>query len=121
MKTIVAGSRTISDYKRIVDAIESSGIEVTELVCGGARGVDQMALRWARRKGLAVSKFPAAWRDKDGQIDRSAGFRRNAQMAEYAQALIAVWDGESGGTKHMINLASKCGLLVHVVILRGGH
>lgn len=64
----------------------------------------------ARSMGIPVARFPADWE----QYGRSAGVRRNAQMAQYADALIAVWDGESRGTKSMINLAVANGLIVFV-------
>ena len=49
--------------------------------------------------------------DKDG---RSAGYKRNAEMAEYADALIAVWDGDSKGTKHMIECMNKLNKKVYI-------
>lgn len=62
-------------------------------------------------------KFQADW-DRYG---KSAGYRRNAEMAKFASeegnkgVLIAFWDGESRGTKNMIDLAKRYGLKVHVV------
>ena len=52
--------------------------------------------------------MPAKW-DKHGN---SAGMIRNSQMADYADGLIALWDGESRGTKNMIETASKNGLCI---------
>ena len=48
---------------------------------------------------------------------KSAGYRRNVDMAESADALVALWDGVSNGTKHMINIARQKGLRVHVKIV----
>lgn len=89
---------------------------MTEVVSGCAQGADAHGETVARSMGIPVSRFPADWK----QYGKSAGIRRNAQMAEYADALIAVWDGESRGTKNMIELASARGLLVFVYRFNGG-
>lgn len=110
MKTIIAGSRGITDFDTIKQAIKESEFEITEIVSGTARGVDQLGEKYGRINNINISKFPAKW-DLYG---RSAGYKRNAEMAEYADALIAVWDGESKGTKHMIELAEGVGLRLFI-------
>ena len=114
MKTIIAGSRTVTEFRSVVKAIEASGFDITEVVSGTARGVDQLGEQYARAMGKLIKRFPAEW-DKYG---KSAGYKRNEVMAEYADALIAVWDGKSRGTSHMIDLARKQGLQVYVHIVR---
>ena len=111
MKTIIAGSRGVSDYQRIVKAVEDSGFQITEVVSGTARGVDRLGERYAEEHGIPVKHFPANW----GVHGRAAGPIRNVAMAEYAEALIAVWNGISAGTAHMIATAKTKGLHVHVV------
>lgn len=71
---------------------------VDEVVSGGARGADAAGEVWARRQGCAVEVFPADWE----LYGRGAGPRRNGQMADHADALVALWDGVSSGTKDMI-------------------
>ena len=113
MKTIIAGSRDITRYiarKCIVQAVEDSGFEITEVVSGGARGVDHMGEMYAYVHCLDWKIFPADW----NQYGRSAGMIRNKQMADYADALIAIWDGKSKGTKGMIDIAKRKGLKVFV-------
>ncbi len=110
MKTIVAGSRLIRSYKDVEAAINESGFHITEIVSGLANGPDTFGIEWAFRNGVKVKKFPAEWH----KYGNGAGYRRNKQMAEYADALIAVWDGKSSGTKHMIEDAKKKGLQVFV-------
>jgi glycerophosphoryl diester phosphodiesterase len=110
MKTIIAGSRTIVDPRIIAKAISASGMYVTEVVCGMAAGVDTLGLRWAKSRSIPVKLFPAGW-DKYG---KRAGYLRNQEMAKYADALIAVWNGESKGTRHMIEIAKKEKLQVFV-------
>lgn len=110
MKVIVAGSRGITDYDTVVRAIKESGFQITELVSGGAGGVDKLGEKYANRLEIPVKVFLADWEKKKA----SAGIIRNAHMANYAEALIAVWDGESRGTKNMIETAEKKGLKVFV-------
>jgi hypothetical protein len=82
-----------------------------EIVSGTAAGADTLGERYAQEKGYEVKKFPAQW-DLYG---KSAGYKRNQQMAEYADGLIAFWDGKSRGTKHMIDIATNKGLKVRVI------
>ncbi len=112
MKVIIAGSRAISDQAIVAKAIAASCYPISEVVSGAARGVDQLGEQWARANGIPVHRMPADWRSHG----RSAGMRRNAEMAQYAEALIAVWDGRSSGTKHMIECAHRKGLRVFVAL-----
>lgn len=114
MKTIIAGSREITDFNLVEDAVKQSGFELTEVVSGTARGVDRLGEQWAEKHGVPVKRFPADW-DKYG---KAAGHIRNAEMADYANALVALWDGQSRGTKNMINTARKKGLTVYVMQTR---
>lgn len=118
MKIIIAGSRTINDYQKLERVIwrlrNFENWEITEIISGGARGVDQMGERWARENNVPVKKFIPNW-DKHG---KSAGILRNIEMAKYSDALIALWDGESRGTLHMIAQANKNLLNVYVSTIR---
>lgn len=108
MKVIIAGSRTAT-VKQVDAAVRGAlraGWTITEVVSGGARGADTYGERWTDK----VKRFPADW-DKHG---RAAGPIRNQAMAEYADALIAVWDGESKGTRDMISRARARGLKVFI-------
>lgn len=111
MKLIIAGSRNFTNYKFIkkwlilmLPVLED--LKDLEIVSGHARGVDQLGERFATEHGFKVKQFVADW-DKYG---KSAGYIRNKQMANYADALIAFWDGKSPGTKMMIDLAKEKGL-----------
>ena len=110
MRVIIAGSRGINDYAKVCDAVQCSGFPVSRVLSGMAKGVDALAVRYAEENGLPCQRFPAAW----SQWGRSAGYRRNAQMAQNADALVAVWDGKSPGTKHMIDVAKARGLRIFV-------
>jgi hypothetical protein len=106
MKVVICGSRNITDYALIVEAIRESGFEITEVVSGCARGVDLLGERWAKENGIPIAQMPAEW-EKHGKV---AGFIRNREMVEYVGqdgGVIAVWDGVSKGTTHTINLAKE--------------
>lgn len=110
MKTIIAGSRSCDCMAELELAIRTCGFEITEVVSGTARGADLLGEKWARNNGIPIKRFPADW-DKHG---KSAGYRRNEEMAQYADSLVALWDGESRGTAHMVKIARKAGLSVHL-------
>lgn len=114
MKTIIAGSRGITRQAVVNAAVAASGITPTEVVSGEAAGVDTLGENWAKAHGVPVKGFPAKWRRADGSLGRGAGFARNQAMADYADALIAVWDGESRGTADMIGRAKRRNLKVFV-------
>lgn len=102
MKVIVAGGRDFSDYgllRKKLDVILSRQKDI-QIICGEARGADSLGRRYAEERGYTVLSYPANW-EKYG---RSAGFRRNEEMAQVADALVAFWDGQSKGTCNMIQL-----------------
>lgn len=101
MKTIIAGSRTILDYNLVEEAVKRSGFEITEVVSGGARGVDALGEHYSFVHSIPLKIFKAEW----GLYGRGAGYRRNYEMARYAEALVCVWDGVSKGAAHMIHTA----------------
>lgn len=113
MKTIVAGSRNIKLYSIIEKAIQQSNFEITTIISGTANGVDKLGEEYAKKNNLSILKFPANW----NLYGKSAGYIRNDEMAKNAEALIAVWDGKSKGTKNMIDIAKKKELKVFVYII----
>ena len=115
MKVIVAGSRSVRDLAPVEEAIQQSGFQITELVSGGARGVDRLAEQWARGRGIPVRTFRPDW----VRAGRGAGFASNREMADYADALVAVWDGQSRGTAHMVEAMRKRGKPVHACLASG--
>jgi hypothetical protein len=109
MRTIIAGGRDFNDYSLLKENCEKHSI--TEIISGGARGADSLGERYAKDKCVDLKIFPAKW-DIYG---KSAGYKRNIEMSENADALIAFWDGKSKGTKHMIETANKKGLKVFII------
>lgn len=113
MKVIIAGGRDFRDAgllriecDRILD-----GITDIEIVSGTASGADILGELYAKFKSFNIKRFPANW-DLYG---KGAGFIRNSEMADYADMLIAFWDGKSKGTKNMISVAERKGLTVHII------
>jgi len=111
-KVIIAGGRTFTDYPLLVNVCNNALSKQTEIeiVSGTANGADKLGERYAIEKGYQIKRFPANW-----DIGRNAGYIRNEEMAKYADALIVFWDGESKGTKHMIDLAYKYNLKVKII------
>lgn len=109
MKVIIAGSRGFTNPAIVVAAIVKSKFVITEVVSGGARGIDRFGEMWAKANNVPIKQFIPDW-----ATGRGAGFARNIEMADYAEALIAVWDGVSRGTAQMIREAKKRGLKVYV-------
>lgn len=105
-RLVVAGSRTIHSYDVVCLAIMEAGRglgfkvdDVGAVVSGGAPGVDRLGERWAKEHGVPVLVFPPDWDDISAP---NAVIKRNVRMAEKGDALVAVWDGRSTGTEHMV-------------------
>ncbi|OYT14606.1 MAG: hypothetical protein B7C24_17425 [Bacteroidetes bacterium 4572_77] len=105
MKVIIAGSRTIADYNIVKNAIKQSGWldEITIIVSGGARGVDQLALKFAEDYNITTTVFHPDWK----KYRKGAGYKRNVEMANYGDRLIAIQRNFSKGTDHMIETMLK--------------
>lgn len=110
MKTIIAGGRAFKGYNFAYPRLDNHPDPITEIVSGGANGADRLGEEYAKANGIPVKQFPARW-DLYGN---KAGPLRNAEMAAYADALIAFWDGKSAGTRNMIERARRKGLRVTV-------
>lgn len=112
MRTIIAGSRIATDPRLITIAMNHCGWVPTVVISGTASGADTLGENWAEEHDIPVERYPAQW----SMYGKSAGYRRNADMANKAEALVALWDGSSRGTKHMIDLAKRKGLEVYVLM-----
>ncbi|SFJ63090.1 Protein of unknown function [Paenibacillus sp. UNC496MF] len=118
-RLIVAGSRDFNDYPLLRSKLDFflQHQPYTIIVSGAARGADSLGEDYAKERGLPIDQFPADWNPLHlkGKLDRSAGYRRNEQMAKVSQGCVCFWDGTSRGTEHMINLANKYKLQTRVV------
>lgn len=112
MRVIIAGGRDFNDYrflKERCDYFLSSQTDI-EIVSGGAKGADSLGERYANERNYGLKIFPADW----NKYGKKAGYVRNVEMSEYADGLIAFWNGQSKGTKHMIDIAMKRNLRVRI-------
>lgn len=113
IKVIIAGGRHFKDYNLLVSKLHYllQKHKQVVIVSGKAKGADYLGEVYARDFGHIVEEYPADW-DKHG---KSAGYKRNTEMAKNATHLVAFWDGKSKGTKHMIDIATARGLKAVVV------
>ena len=99
MKVAVIGSRNlvVRDLEKYLPE------ETTEIVSGGAKGIDTCAKEYALEKGLKLTEFLPEYK----KYGRGAPLKRNLQIIDYADLIIAFWDGKSKGTKYMIDNCQK--------------
>ena len=108
MKVVIAGSRKVQDMTVVLEAIDQAGYDITEVVSGGAAGVDALGEEYALTRKIPLRRFPVRDFEWESAGPR-AGHDRNALMADYGDALIAVWDGSSTETHNMIGQMKKRG------------
>ena len=106
MKIAIVGSRNIT-----VD-IEKYVTDAEEIVSGGASGVDSCAAEFANKNGIKLTVFLPQY-DRYG---RGAPIVRNRQIVDYADKVIAFWDGKSKGTLSTIKYANKIGKPCEVIL-----
>lgn len=113
-KVIIAGTRYFDDYDLLKVKCDNilSNLDNIEIVSGRAKGADRLGEKYAKENNYSLKCFPANWH----KYKKAAGPIRNKEMAEYADYLIVFWDGESKGTKNMIERAEKHGLKVRIII-----
>lgn len=117
VRVIIAGGRDFNDLNLMSEKCDyylSDAIQkgyTIEIVSGTAKGADKLGEQYAKSKGYRIAYFPADW----NQYGKRAGYLRNQQMANFADALIAFWDHSSKGTKHMIDIAKAKKMPVRIV------
>ena len=110
MRVIIAGMRDYYNYEVLKEVIKDAGFDITTILQGGASGVDNMAVVYGRENSIPVESHAANWKIHG----KAAGPIRNREMAANADALIAIWNKKSSGTKNMIEEAKKRNLLIWV-------
>lgn len=106
MKVAVIGSRGL-----VVENLgEYLPADTTEIISGGARGIDTCAREYATAHGIKLTEFLPEY-EKYG---RSAPLKRNITIIENADLVLAFWDGTSRGTKFVIDNCHKLGVDVKV-------
>lgn len=116
-KVIIAGGRDFRNYNglknycdEILKNMVEQGYEI-KIISGTANGADKLGERYANERGYEILQFPADW----NTFGKRAGYIRNKQMAENADACICFWDGASRGTKLMIQIAKEKQLPLRVI------
>lgn len=112
MKIIIAGSRSFSDWDVFMGhmSVLRPDFSLKEVVSGGAKGADFLGESFAKLFNVSLKIFPANWETHG----KAAGIIRNKEMGNYADALIAFWDGKSNGTRHMIKYMYELNKPVHI-------
>lgn len=120
-KVVIGGCREFTDYAVFSASVDAFLSELVKrgkicILSGACRGVDEMGERYAAEHGFAVERYPAEW----GKYGRSAGPRRNREMVEKADFVIAFWDGESAGTRSLVQYAEQLGkpLRIKKIVLK---
>ena len=108
MKIVIIGSRNLTAE----NLGEYLPPECTEIVSGGAKGIDSCAADYARANGLTLTEFLPDYK----KYGRGAPLVRNKQIVDYADLVIAFWNGESKGTRFTVNYAQKQGKPVKIVV-----
>jgi len=116
-KLIVAGGRSFNDYEKLCQELFALAngpyaLHDVSIVSGMAPGADRLAVQFAKQFYVVLHKMPADW----AHYGRSAGMRRNAEMAAFADGALCFWNGVSRGTRNMIETMKKLGKPVHVVL-----
>ncbi|MDE6520236.1 MAG: DUF2493 domain-containing protein [Ruminococcus sp.] len=107
MKVAIVGSRDLN----ITNLEEYMPENVSEIVSGGAKGVDSNAKEYALKNNIPLTEFFPDYR----RFGRSAPLKRNLQIIQYADIVIAFWDGKSHGTKYVIDNCQKANIPVKLI------
>ena len=110
MRVAVVGSRSL-EVPNLEIYLPS---EVTEIVSGGARGVDSSARKYATDNGIKIVEFLPDY----SLLGRGAPLKRNLEIIKYSDYVLAFWDGVSKGTKYVIDNCNKMGVSLKVVSLK---
>lgn len=119
LRMAVVGSREIKDEKFVLHVISYAARSfrahfkkpVGTIVSGGAAGVDSFSETWAALHGKKVLVFKPDWKN----LGKQAGYVRNVEIINNSDCVLAIWDGESKGTKHSISIARQVELPLIII------
>lgn len=109
MKVAVIGSRKLN----ISDLDKYLPYETTEIVSGGAKGIDLCARNYAHKNRIPLTEFLPEYE----KYSRAAPIKRNIKIVEYSDCVVAFWDGKSRGTKYVIDYCKKIDKEINVYII----
>ena len=108
MKVAVIGSRSFDDYEKMTKILDE--FDITELVTSGAKGADSLAQKYAENRGIPCKLFlPLHETDPSVKYHVKWFFVRNTELVNYAEHIVAFWNGLSKGTKFTIDYAKSQG------------
>ena len=108
MKVAVIGSRSFDDYEKMTKILDE--FDITELVTSGAKGADSLAQKYAENRGITCKLFlPLHQTDPSVKYHVKWFFVRNTELVNYAEHIVAFWNGLSKGTKFTIDYAKSQG------------
>jgi hypothetical protein len=114
-KLVIAGSRSVQvSVDEIQALLDHYKLNPTHIISGKASGVDRCGEAYAKAKNLHLWEFPAQW-DLYG---RSAGHRRNKEMAMTGDAVLLIWDGKSPGSAGMKEITLKLGKPLYEAVVK---
>ncbi len=108
----IVGSRGITDYSLIVNALQKHS--PAEIITGGAVGVDELAANYANENGIELTVYQPDY----SKFGKQATHIRNQKIVDHCTHLIAFWDGRSAGTKSSIEKAKKKNKEVTIVLVK---
>ena len=113
MKLAIVGSRDITNISN--DTLDKYiDKEVSEIVSGGAFGIDTIAAQYAKSKGLRLTEFLPDY----ARYKRGAPIVRNKQIVDCADKILVFWNGSSKGTLSVINYAKKTGKPTKIILCK---
>ncbi|MBR2650148.1 MAG: DUF2493 domain-containing protein [Clostridia bacterium] len=112
MKIAIVGSRNLTDVS-IAEYIDE---EVSEIVSGGAKGIDTLAAEYAKAHNLTLTEFLPQYE----LYGRAAPIVRNKEIVDYADLVLIFWNGTSRGTLSVIKYAKKTGKAHRVILCTEG-
>jgi hypothetical protein len=105
MKLVIAGSHRFTDYQRLCQALAPDRHRITQVLTGGAQGAERLGYRWAWKHAVKHQLCRADWE----RFGKTAGVRRNHQMAQAGDVLVMFGDGLTPGTAHLIQCMQALG------------
>jgi len=117
IKLLIAGGRDFNDHELLANTVIKLAETIPDdidiaIVSGMANGADKLGYLFAKYNQLKCYEFPANW-DKHG---KRAGFIRNEEMGKFTDMALIFWDGQSRGTKHMLEYMHQLNKPVHLVM-----
>jgi len=116
MRTLICGSRDFLDGQAAFRFLDSLRTQPTLVISGAARGADTIARAWAIHRKIPLQEYPADWK----LHGKGAGFRRNLEMLDACEVVVAFWDGSSPGTQHTLREAQARKLPIYLCVPADG-